>query len=220
MADGTPKANESSTPDALPPRPRILLVDDDATILNFFEQSLTGEYDVDRVESATDALKMVKERRFDTVVVDLVMPGMDGLTFLKQVREIDPDLPVMLASGAATLETALKALEFGAFRFLTKPVEVSALRGAVSYGVRLSRMAHVKRQALEVLGAAKTRVIDRKELSQRFDTALSKLWMAYQPIVSWSQKLVFAYEALVRTDEPSVGGPGPLFDAAERLGRV
>ena len=210
---------ETSTPEAHG-RSRVLLVDDEPHILELYQVALNEEYDLDTASTGLEALKRVGGSHYDTVVCDLVMPDCNGLQFLKMVRERDLDLPVMLVSGAATLETALQALEFGAFRYLTKPVEIAALRGAVSYGVRLSRMARMKRQALEVVGGENAMSVDRTALEARFEKSLAALWMAYQPIVQWSQKLVFAYEALVRSDEPSMNNPGLIFDAAERLGRV
>jgi len=217
--DATPDP-ENSTPESHALRERVLVVDDDPQILDLYETALRGHYDVVRASDGKEALQKLNKESFATVVVDLVMPGFDGLSFLKAVRERDTDLPVMLVSGAATLETALKALEYGAFRFLTKPLEMKALVGAVDYGVRLARMGRIKKQALEVLGAKKPDGVARAHLSANFEKSLSGLWMAYQPIVSWSQKLVFAYEALVRSDEPSLPHPGVIFEAAERLERV
>src|SRR5262249_50241854 len=60
----------------------------------------------------------------------------------------------------------------------------------------------------------------RAELSGRFDHALDRLWMAFQPIVCWSERRVHAFEALVRTDEPTLARPDHLFNAAEQLHRV
>lgn len=212
---------ESSIPEMPAVRPRLLAVDDDAQILELYRAALGGSYDLVTASDGQEALALVGRESFDTVIVDLLMPGFDGLSFLRAVREEDSDLPVMLVSGAATLDTALKALEYGAFRFLTKPLEIPSLRGAVEYGVKLARMGRIKRQALEVLGRGPSApAFDRPALSAHLDRALAGLWMAYQPIVSWSQKLVFAYEALVRSDEPQMGNPALIFDAAERLDRV
>ncbi len=221
--EGSPKKGrsdaETSTPEALA-RQRVLLVDDDPQILDLYSAILGNEYDLQHASAGREALLLLKEQHFDTVVCDLVMPDISGLQFLKTVRETDLDLPVMLVSGAATLETALQALEFGAFRYLTKPVENAGLRSAVAYGVRLSRMARMKRQALEVVNGASTLEFDHAALEVRFERSLAGLWMAYQPIVSWSLKTVVAWEALVRSDEPTMNNPGVIFPAAERLARV
>jgi EAL domain-containing protein (putative c-di-GMP-specific phosphodiesterase class I)/FixJ family two-component response regulator len=75
-------------------------------------------------------------------------------------------------------------------------------------------------QALDITGPAADSVGDRDGLEVHFDRALDRLWIALQPIVSWRQRAVFGYEALVRSDEPALAGPSDLFAAAERLGRL
>jgi EAL domain-containing protein (putative c-di-GMP-specific phosphodiesterase class I)/ActR/RegA family two-component response regulator len=212
--------DEPSNPETKLVRPKILLVDDDPSLLDFYAATLGSEYEIGRAQDGKEALALLASTTFDMVISDLQMPGMDGLQLLRAVRDKDLDLPVMLITGSASLESALEALEYGAFRYLTKPVEVPALRGAAAYGVRLRKMAKIKRQALGLLGEQTTLAGDRAGLESRFGKGLDGLWMAYQPIVSWSKKLVFAYEALVRTDEASLGGPGPLFEAAESLDRL
>jgi EAL domain-containing protein (putative c-di-GMP-specific phosphodiesterase class I) len=84
----------------------------------------------------------------------------------------------------------------------------------------LHSLARLKRQALQILGESGMAPGDRAGLESRFSRALDSLWMAYQPIVSLSDRRIVAYEALVRTEETTLQGSGYLFDAAERLGRV
>jgi EAL domain-containing protein (putative c-di-GMP-specific phosphodiesterase class I) len=84
----------------------------------------------------------------------------------------------------------------------------------------MGRMAKLKREAIELVGSRGMQLGDRASLDARFSNALERLWMAYQPIVHWEQRSVYAYEALVRSDEPSLRSPLELLDAAERLGRL
>jgi len=81
-------------------------------------------------------------------------------------------------------------------------------------------MAKAKREALSVLGSENMQIGDRAGADARFTSALKTLWMAFQPIVSWQSKTIYGYEALVRSEEPTLPHPGALFDAAERLGRL
>ncbi len=90
----------------------------------------------------------------------------------------------------------------------------------VARAVRLHQMARVKREALEMFQLEGKHLGDRAGLEARFATALETLWIAYQPIVSWSRRTTFACEALVRNEEPTLRSPPDLFEAAERLGRV
>jgi EAL domain-containing protein (putative c-di-GMP-specific phosphodiesterase class I) len=138
---------------------------------------------------------------------------------MRAAHRLDPDLPVLLMTGLPSVETAVQALERGAFRYLLKPIEPDALRDAVERAVELRQASRSRTpEASAVSNVPSSRA--RMELSARFDNALEKLWMAFQPIVSFSQKRIHAYEALVRTDEPTLVRPDHFFNAAEQLSRV
>jgi EAL domain-containing protein (putative c-di-GMP-specific phosphodiesterase class I) len=125
-----------------------------------------------------------------------------------------------LVTGNPNVDTAIQAVEEGAFRYLVKPLGASALTEAVDQAARLGRIARLKRQALTHLGVHDKLLGDHAGLESRFERALASLWMAYQPIVTASNGQLFAQEALVRAREESLMYPGALFDAAERLSRV
>jgi len=127
---------------------------------------------------------------------------------------------VVLVTGNPTLETAIAAIEFGALRYLPKPVELARLRSVVADAVRLHRLARAKRAALEIVDREKKATGDGSELAASFERTLATLWMAYQPIVSWSRREVYGYEALLRSRETSLPHPGAILDAAERLVRL
>jgi EAL domain-containing protein (putative c-di-GMP-specific phosphodiesterase class I) len=148
------------------------------------------------------------------------MPGLDGLSLLKRIRARDLDVPVVLVTAAPSVESAMRAVELGALRYLVKPVGVPELRETVAQAIRMYRLARLKRDALAYLGDAGGWMGDRAGLDVRFTSALETLWMAYQPIVRWSDRRTFAHEALVRIREPSLPNPGALLAAAERLGRL
>lgn len=154
---------------------------------------------------------------FDVVVTDVAMPLIDGVEVLRAVRERDPDIPVVLMSGTANLASALKAVEHGALRYLEKPVDVDSLRQIVEDAVRLRRIAAMKRRALEQYHDTSGQESRRAELLARFEHALDTVHMLFQPIVRWSDRTVFGYEALVRTDEQTLGHPGELYAAAAAL---
>lgn len=198
----------------------VLLVDDEANITAVYARQLRRSGMT--VEVATDAVAaaaLVRSRSFDVVVSDVTMPGMTGLELLRAVREHDLDLPVVLMTGGPDVKDAIKAMEYGAFRYLAKPVPLPELTDVVTRAARLHQMARVRREALQELSRG-GQISDRAGLESRFSNALDKLWMAYQPIVSWSSRCVFAHEALVRTDEATLRRPDDLLDAAERLGRL
>jgi PAS domain S-box-containing protein len=105
----------------------------------------------------------------------------------------------------------------GAPQFPGAPQDVLEL---ASRAGRPSLNPALERQALDLAGPAADPLGNRDGLEVHFDRALDSLWIALQPIVSWRQRAVFGYEALVRSDEPALLGPSDLFAAAERLGRL
>jgi EAL domain-containing protein (putative c-di-GMP-specific phosphodiesterase class I)/ActR/RegA family two-component response regulator len=200
---------------------RVLLVDDEATVSAVYARQLRRNGLI--VEVAADAVvaaELCRQKAFDVVVSDISMPAMSGIDLLRSVREHDLDLPVVLLTGGPDIKDAIRAMEYGAFRYLVKPVPLQVLSDVVARAARLYQMAKVRREALQLVRDGGRQLGDRAGLESRFANALETLWMAYQPIVSWSARCVFAHEALVRTEEPTLRRPDHLLDAAERLGRL
>jgi EAL domain-containing protein (putative c-di-GMP-specific phosphodiesterase class I) len=177
-------------------------------------------YAVDLANDGMQAIDLVKLSEYDTIVSDISMPGMDGLELLRAVRAHDLDVPVVLVTGDPALATAMRALEYGAFRYLPKPFDLEMFASVVDGAVLVGRMAKLRRRALELYGDPDKQVGDRAGLEASFSRALDGLWMAFQPIVSWQTRSLYGYEALLRTKEPTLPHPGAIIDAAERLGKL
>lgn len=177
-------------------------------------------YQVEAVSHGAAAVDRVRSNRYDAVLSDITMPGMNGLELLKAIREQDSEVPVILVTGDPSVDTAIPAVEYGALSYLVKPVSPDTLRKKVGWAVDLHRLSRMKREAFRLLGEVNQSDAERAELSRNFDSALRNLQMAYQPIVRWSDKTVAGYEALVRSKEAKLPHPGALFDAAERLNRT
>ena len=199
----------------------ILVVDDEPELLRGVCRGLKLlGYSVTEARNGEEAVQHLRRRAFDVVVSDIVMPGMGGIQLLKEIRQHDLHVPVVLMTGAPAVSTAVQALEYGAFHYLTKPVEPEALDTIVQKAVRMHRMARVKQQAAELLGHAGALGTDRAGLEASFDRAMHSMWMAYHPIVDVKKQTIFGYEALLRSTEPSLPHPGAVIDAAMRLGRL
>jgi EAL domain-containing protein (putative c-di-GMP-specific phosphodiesterase class I)/ActR/RegA family two-component response regulator len=199
--------------------PAVLVVDDESAVARVTERMLVRHgYRVTVAASGREALQKMDGARFDAIVSDLGMPEMDGRALLRAIRAKDLDVPFVVLTGMPDVNSAIEAVEYGAFRYLIKPVPQEELLDVVTKAVHWHRLAVVRREAAAELQARP--VGDRAGLENQFASAIEKLWMATQPIVSWPDKSVIAYEALVRTDEPTLRNPANLFDVAERLGRV
>lgn len=201
--------------------PSILLIDDDADILSYYKDALsTKGYRIQTASDGKEAVALARWRRFDVILSDISMPGMDGISMLRVIRESNLDVPVIFATSDPRAETAISALEYGALRYLTKPVKPAELRKVVEYGICLNRMARAKREALMAVSGVNGFAGDRAGLEASFERALATTWMAYQPIVSWSKKEVIGYEALARTGDPTLASPLALIETAEKVGRL
>jgi EAL domain-containing protein (putative c-di-GMP-specific phosphodiesterase class I) len=198
-----------------------LLVDDEQSIARAYARTLgAAGFSVETAGDGRAAAAAARERDFDVIVSDITMPEMNGLELLRAVREHDLDVPIVLMTGGPAVDSAVRALEYGALRYLIKPIDPSELEEVVARAVRLHQMAKIKREALEMFRLEGKHLGDRAGLEARLANALATMWIAYQPIVSWSRRTAFAYEALVRNEEPTLRSPPDLFEAAERLGKL
>lgn len=201
-------------------RGRVLLVDDQADILKAYARWLTaGGFQVETADDGSTAADMAAKSAFDVIISDISMPGMTGVEMLRAVRERDLDVPVVLMTAQPAIESAMEAVELGALRYLPKPVDGQLLVSVADNAVRLHKLARLKREALSLTGAD-AQPGDRIALEGAFERALSGLWLAFQPIVSLSEKRIFAYEALMRSREAALPHPGAMLSAAERLDRL
>jgi EAL domain-containing protein (putative c-di-GMP-specific phosphodiesterase class I) len=196
---------------------RVLLVDDQVAVANGLSRVLTAAgHLITTACDGREAIALIESATFDVIVSEIRMPNVDGLSLLRVIRGRDLDVPVVFLTASPTLETAVDAIEHGAFRYLLKPIDGKELVDVVERAAQLHRLARVRREAAdEVPGKL---IGDRAGLQSRYASAVDKLWIAMQPILSWRQRNVYAYEALLRTDEPTLRSPIDFIEAAERLG--
>ncbi len=107
---------------------RVLLVDDEAEFVETLAQRLeVRDFEVATALSGEEALERLEDREVDVVVLDLQMPGVDGIQVLRRIKERRPLIEVIMLTGHATVETAIEGMKLGAFDFLTKPTETEEL---------------------------------------------------------------------------------------------
>jgi EAL domain-containing protein (putative c-di-GMP-specific phosphodiesterase class I)/CheY-like chemotaxis protein len=202
-------------------RPRVLLVDDEESIRMVYSAMLEDAgLAVVTASNAREALEQMRDHKWDVILCDVQMPGINGIELLKKIREVDLDVPVVLMTGGPTIDSAIEAVEYGAFRYLRKPMRGVDLQEAVIRAARYHVLTRLKRDALGLAGGAANFPSDRAALETRFDSALAKVWMAFQPIVHCGDRHLHAFEALLRSDEPSLERPIEILEAAERLDRL
>ena len=106
----------------------VLLVDDEVEFVETLAERMRSRgLHVDTAHDGAAALEAVERRRYDAVVLDLAMPGMDGLETLRKIRAANPDQQVILLTGQGTIQAAVEATREGAMEFLEKPTDIGAL---------------------------------------------------------------------------------------------
>ncbi len=189
---------------------RVLVVDDEELVSTVLARVLKAAgYEVTTASSVAEALRKLGTAAPDVVVSDVSMPEADGTELLRILSAADLDLPVIFLTGTPSVESASRAVQYGAFRYLTKPIANEALKAVVREAMQVRRFT----RARDGLG-------NRADLERSFRSAIRGMWMAVQPIVTTESKRVHGYEALLRSEEPALPHPGAVIDAAEKLGAV
>ena len=128
-------AHRASTRAAPQParRPRILVVDDEAAIRDLLSKTLAlAEYDVDLAPDGRTALERLRLIPYDLLITDLKMPGIDGLTVVREARRLKADIPVIIITGFSTEASAIEAVNLGVSGYLTKPFRVPRVLAAAA----------------------------------------------------------------------------------------
>jgi EAL domain-containing protein (putative c-di-GMP-specific phosphodiesterase class I) len=199
-------------------KPIVLIVDDDAGFARSCARLLGGwGYEVEMVLEGGEAVRRAHEREFDVILSDINVPDMSGLQILRSIRQHDRDVPVVLMTGGPAIESAREAVECGALSYLIKPISTEQLKDVVARAVQVHEVSRRERQ---ILHSTEQQQKEIEHLQSRFDRALDGMWMAFQPIVSWSTRTVIAYEALMRSVEPTMRSPLEILRAAETLDQI
>jgi excisionase family DNA binding protein len=114
-------------------RPRILVADDESSIRELLAKTLAlAEYDVDTAPDGRAALERLRLGTYDLLIADLKMPGMDGLTLIREAKRLKADLPVIIITGFSTESSAIEAVNLGVAGYLTKPFRVPQVLAAAA----------------------------------------------------------------------------------------
>ncbi|TRZ95020.1 MAG: sigma-54-dependent Fis family transcriptional regulator [Rhodocyclaceae bacterium] len=135
---------------------RILVVDDEEIVVRSCLRILgTDAYEVESAQSGIEALRKIEESSFDVLILDIMMPQMDGLEVLQRVKETHPDIDVIMVTGLSQIDTAVRSMKLGAFDYLPKPFDPDELK-------------HVVERALERRQLLQENLNLRSELSSKY----------------------------------------------------
>lgn len=108
--------------------PKVLVVDDEEKVRKYMSRLLKNRgFHVDTAADGALALSMIAEKDFDIVLLDVLMPGIDGITVLKEVKKTKPLTEVIMLTGNASVDTGIEGMRLGAFDYLLKPVDLDNL---------------------------------------------------------------------------------------------
>jgi DNA-binding NtrC family response regulator len=130
----------------------LLVADDDPVVRDFLAEVLVREgYQVRAVSGGEECVQAAETESFDLALVDLRMPDLDGIDVLKRLATLQPGVPVLILTAFVTMETAIEAIQAGAFDYLSKPLRVEEIEVTVRRALEVQRLARENRQYREEL---------------------------------------------------------------------
>ena len=134
-------------------RPAILIVDDESGVRSSLKGILQDDgFETEGVTSGEDCLALLSRREFAVIMLDVWLPGMDGLQVLEQIRKASPDTCVVMISGHGSIETAVRATKLGAFDFIEKPLSLEKTLVVVKNALHQHRLEAENRLLREQIG--------------------------------------------------------------------
>jgi signal transduction histidine kinase len=179
----------------------VLVVDDDEDLLDMVSFALSrAGYKVTSAPGGREAVALVKAGNFDLVVLDIMMPGMDGLTALTEIKKASPAVEVIMLTAHGSVDTAVESMRMGALDYLKKPFEIESLEAAVRKGVEKRKLSGIARAALGAVG--------REELADVIAEAAARLLSGDEAFLVLSESGTPFYLAA----SPGVGDAGKRKD--------
>ncbi|TKB24404.1 response regulator [Desulfopila sp. IMCC35006] len=137
---------------------KVMLVDDEKDFIEILSQRLeTRGLKVIAVTSGEEALAMTDDQNFDVAVVDIAMPGINGIETLKQIKEKRPDIEVIMLTGQGTIQSGIEAMKHGAIDYLEKPVDLTILMEKIRLAKQQRILMLEKKSANEVRNILKSK---------------------------------------------------------------
>lgn len=155
---------------------RVLIVDDDKSICQLCERSLKlNGYDVISTNDPEDVLKIINTENIDLVLTDIKMPKMDGIEVLKQIKEISPDIAVVVMTAYASMKVAINAVNFGAYNFISKPFHLNEMLLAIKNALERKNLLKeiIRLKTMVNLFKVSEKINGTLEISQLLDTMLN-----------------------------------------------
>ncbi|MDX2091342.1 MAG: sigma-54 dependent transcriptional regulator [Kofleriaceae bacterium] len=165
---------------------RVAIVDDDPLLLEAWRAALRERYEIHTFRSSIEAEKFFERERVDVALLDLHMPGRDGLELLRSIKQLQPDVPVVIITGHGSIAVAVEATRAGAFDFLTKPIDdPAAIVLRLEHALERRRLAADNATLRDVVRAhgPETTLIGRSPPMQRLELLIDKFADSPAPVL-------------------------------------
>jgi signal transduction histidine kinase len=177
---------------------RILVVDDEPNVLTTIQAILQHEgYLVDACADGAAALRAIRERHYDLVLTDLKMPGVDGLAVLAEVRRQAPETVTVMMTGYGSIDSALEAIQLGAYEYLLKPTEVAELQQVVRRSLERKRFSEI--EVLYRVSRTLPSLLDPQEIAYRTAEAARQVLGLQHASLLWCER----GQRIAATSEPA-----------------
>ena len=140
----------------------VLIVDDELGTRESLRMILKNDYEVFLAKNAEQAFAQIKEHSPDIILLDIILPDLDGLKVLEKIKQKDPDSVVVMITATKTVKTAVEAMKLGAFDYITKPFDIDELRLIISRSLStqaLKKEVHYLREEIESIRSSSFRNI-------------------------------------------------------------
>lgn len=165
---------------------RILIVDDETKLLEAFKKQLTAEgMDVFLASTAEEALTIIERESLDVAVFDIRLPDIDGVELLLKTKELEPGLEVIMLTGFASVETAIRSMKLGAYDYLTKPCKISELYKAILKAYEKKTLYHrniVLEEQLHRMGT-NNKLIGESEAMEKVKRLITTVASSNMPVL-------------------------------------
>ncbi|WP_458353771.1 response regulator transcription factor [Peribacillus frigoritolerans] len=145
---------------------KVLVVEDNVSLLESIRQILTDEYEVDTADNGEDGLFMAQQSIYDIIILDVMLPGIDGFEIVRKIREAKVDTSVLFLTAKDAVEDRVRGLEMGGDDYLVKPFQAPELKARIRALLRrsgiISLEQHVKYRNIELLDKEKDILVDGK----------------------------------------------------------
>lgn len=118
---------------------RILIVDDDESMLNLLNRLLRKKYEVVLSTSAKEAIRNINKQKIDLLITDLKMPEIDGIELIREIREMNPKIGIVMLTASGDIDSYLEAMDLGTFEYLTKPFDKEMLLRVITSRIATDR---------------------------------------------------------------------------------